>query len=212
MVTQLHLRVTHILIQTPQASIDYIRYLEDCVSKLKSSSSNAHSQVPQHSEQFMLPPPASLAAYTPRQYAPPTQTNSEEDVDMEDSSNSRATSPTTTTTPHLHSQPHSRHPSISPAILPQDRHSSYSSASTDQRHYSFSAGTSPALGPQLGTVRNGFASALTSPALMPQRGSIGERDFDHEATAALLMLNTDRRGVSGVVSGRGMSVKDMLSS
>jgi hypothetical protein len=131
---------------------------------------------------------------------------------------SQATSPTTT--PHLHSQPRSARPSVSPAILPQDRHSSYSSASTDQRHYSFSAGTSPAFGPQLEVSRGGYGSALTSPALIPQRGSIGERDLDQEATAALLMLNTDRRGIgsgvniasSGGVGGRGMSVKDLLSS
>lgn len=32
---------------------------------------------------------------------------------------------------------------------------------------------------------------------------------DEEATAALLMLNQDRRNPSG---GRGMSVKDLLSS
>lgn len=126
---------------------------------------------------------------------------------------SQATSPTTT--PHLHSA----RPSVSPAILPQDRHSSYSSASTDQRHYSFSAGTSPAFGPQLEVNRGGYGSALTSPALIPQRGSIGERDLDQEATAALLMLNTDRRGIGsgvnvigGVVGGRGMSVRDLLSS
>jgi hypothetical protein len=55
----------------------------------------------------------------------------------------------------------------------------------------------------------GYASALTSPALMPLRES-GERDLDQEATAALLMLNTDRRGIPG--SGRGMSVRDLLSS
>ena len=46
-------------------------------------------------------------------------------------------------------------------------------------------------------------SALTSPALAPQR------DMDQEATAALLMLNSDRRGNAG---GRGMSVQDLLST
>lgn len=52
-----------------------------------------------------------------------------------------------------------------------------------------------------------IGSALTSPALLPQR------DLDQEATAALLMLNTDRRGTHSSISGRGgMSVKDLLSS
>lgn len=51
-----------------------------------------------------------------------------------------------------------------------------------------------------------MGSALTSPALQPQR----DRDLDQEATAALMMLNCDRRGM--VDGGRGMSVKDLLSS
>jgi hypothetical protein len=58
--------------------------------------------------------------------------------------------------------------------------------------YSVSNSTSPALGP--------------SPALDPlgRRGS--GLDLDHEATEALLALNTDRR------TNRGMSVKDLLSA
>lgn len=55
---------------------------------------------------------------------------------------------------------------------------------------------------------SGGVFALTSPALGPQ----ADRE-DHEATEALLMLNTDRRSWSGVknASGRGMSVRDLLS-
>jgi hypothetical protein len=47
-------------------------------------------------------------------------------------------------------------------------------------------------------------------------------DMDHEATAALLMLNADRRGArtlsavggdnANKVVGKGMSVKDLLST
>lgn len=114
------------------------------------------------------------------------------------------------TTPHATSN----RPSASPALLPQDsqgRQDSYSSV-TDRRHYSFSASstTSPALGPRQYNYAQSNASigsALTSPALLPQR------DLDQEATAALLMLNTDRRGTQGSISGRGgMSVKDLLST
>jgi hypothetical protein len=108
----------------------------------------------------------------------------------------------------------SNRPSASPALIPQDarnRQDSYSSVSTDQRHYSFSASstTSPALGPsayEYARSAVSVGSALTSPALLPQR------DMDQEATAALLMLNTDRRGTQGSISGRGMSVKDLLST
>lgn len=94
--------------------------------------------------------------------------------------------------------------------------------------------TSPALGPQ----RQISSSELRQPQSQPQRVMTvesGERTptstdkDDHEATAALLMLNTDRRswsGLSGPPSasartptngsgkgdgGRGMSVRDLLS-
>jgi hypothetical protein len=52
--------------------------------------------------------------------------------------------------------------------------------------------------------------ALTSPALRPidDGAKEGEREReDHEATAALLMLNSDRRSWTG----RALGVKDLLS-
>jgi hypothetical protein len=106
----------------------------------------------------------------------------------------------------------SQQPSVSPALLAQDsrhRHDSHSSASTDHRHYSYSASatTSPAFGPQMygyaQSAHSAAGSTLTSPALLPQR------DLDQEATAALLMLN---RGTTGSSTGRGMSVRDLLTT
>jgi hypothetical protein len=179
---------------SPKASIDYVRYLEDCVAKLKAEN-NRNNSTPIN-EQFMLPPSA-RGTYNSRNYQ-----SYEEDEDVE-MGGSEATSPRTTPLAHSHQ------PSVSPAILPQeskDRQNSYSSASTSQRHYSFSNSTttSPALGPAMYDYSRGSAvgSTLTSPALLPQR------DLDQEATVALMMLNTDRRGTSG----RGMSVKDLLST
>jgi len=110
--------------------------------------------------------------------------------------------------------PNSNRPSASPALMPQDsrnRQDSNSSVSTDHHHYSFSASatTSPALGPaahEYARSAVSVGSTLTSPALGPQR------DMDQEATAALLMLNTDRRRTQGSISGRSMSVKDLLST
>lgn len=73
-------------------------------------------------------------------------------------------------------------------------------------------------------------SASTSPTIMPNNAN--NKEQDHEATAALLMLNQDRRSTKGGsgsggsgsshastsmntcerAGGRGMSVKDLLSS
>lgn len=125
----------------------------------------------------------------------------------------------------------------SPAILPHDRsHYSASTQSSDPHRYSLasarSAVTSPSIHPSPafsahtpsatlfsnpfqsgppstgpiaapGSSHSAAAFALTSPMLAPQ----ADRE-DHEATEALLMLNTDRRSWTGA---RGMSVKDLLS-
>lgn len=185
-----------------QASIDYVRYLEDCVAKLKAENNRTN---PTPHEQFALPPPRNHESNnTSRQYHSQDENG---DVEMDGSD---SVSPTYSTP-----MPFSNRPSASPALIPQDsrhRQDSYSSTTTDHRHYSFSTSTttSPHLGPsayEYPRSTTSIGSALTSPALLPQR------DLDQEATAALLMLNTDRRGTHGSISGRGgMSVQDLLSS
>jgi len=181
-----------------QASIDYVRYLEDCVAKLKAENNRTNST--STLDQFALPPAKRGSYSSPRQYP---AFDGDEDVEM--SGSSESVSPT-------HTIPlQTSHPSLSPALPSQDSHNHqnpYSSISTDQRHCSYSSTTSPALGPGAYDYARSVASAgstLTSPALLPQR------DMDQEATAALLMLNTERRGTNGG-SGRGMSVKDLLST
>lgn len=180
-----------------QASIEYVRYLEDCVSKLQVQHENDQTRA-------QLP--------SIREFHPTFREDDTADVDMTDSD---AVSPTFTAQPD-HSHPaHLRHPSASPALHPQDargRQHSYSSVSTaeHQRHYSYSTAsgaTSPAFGPNqgIGYAPSNAGSALTSPALNPQS------DLDQEATAALLMLNNDRRGYT-TNGRRTVSVRDLLTS
>ncbi|KAL3428026.1 helix-loop-helix DNA-binding domain-containing protein [Phlyctema vagabunda] len=182
-----------------QATIDYVRYLEDCVGKLKDE--NTRNSSTAALAEFELPPPSKGSVDTSTKY---TDTEEEdEDVDM---GNSDATSPTQLTpVPNIHQ------PSISPTIMPQEPRDRQNSYSSNSYGYNTSANTSPQFGPSLYDYsRNNpgsIGSALTSPALLPQR----DRDLDHEATAALLMLNADRRGTHGSRSGRSMSVKDLLS-
>lgn len=137
-----------------------------------------------------------------------------------------------------HFTPATISPSIMPAHgYQQHRHYSISSASQASfSPYIHSAQTSPFFGPSYNGHEPSAAFSLTSPALTAQdagqslhhRGSIQhlalngsdeaarqqqsrrEQDLDHEATAALLMLNSDRRNWKDG-SGRGMSVKDLLS-
>jgi len=112
---------------------------------------------------------------------------------------------------------------ISPTLQPSDPHHYSLASSIHSTATSPLIQASPAFGGQASSraqFQNPFPTApasknslsgpasgnfaLTSPALGPQ----ADRE-DHEATEALLMLNTDRRSWHG--GGRGMSVKDLLA-
>lgn len=182
-----------------------MRYLQDCVEKLKAQHNGDAGD--QRSSPSPAQTPIAQATFVPNFQ---TDLSPQQDVEM---TGSTAPSPTHTA---------STHSSVSPTIHPEDaRRGSYSSVSTDPRRHSYttSATTSPACGPQRGpTILPPIGIALGSPALGP-----GGADEDREATAALLMLNTDRRGYLGqsrermedgprTGSTRGMSVRDLLSS
>lgn len=112
----------------------------------------------------------------------------DEDHEMED---------TPTTTIHdayTHQNPQSL--AGSPPLTARYASSSYAS--------SIATLPSPAFGP---SINSGYShSASTSPTILPS-----SVEDDHEATAALLMLNKDRRNIKTSASGRSMSVKDLLS-
>lgn len=180
-----------------QASIEYVRYLEDCIAQLKAQT-DANASTP--TDFALLPPPAGR------------ESGDEDEAGDVEMAGSEAPSPSVTP-----STSRSLRPSESPALLAEDarrRHNSHSSVSSDQHRYSYSASShpSPAFGPQQPFhahpgLLSSSSSTVTSPALPPQR------DLDQEASAALLMLNTDRRGThSSILSARGLSVKDLLSA
>jgi hypothetical protein len=180
-----------------QASIQYMRYLEKCLADLKS----VHEQCPRQGAKT----------------APSTRTPSE-DQDQPQS-----------LPPLRQAVPANRLPSVSPALAPSTRPSS---AHTSPRHAPLSGsyhGTpllaglpSPALAPTAAARQRplpaaGSFSLLASPTeASPPEPQMPE---DREATAALLMLNTDRRSWSerrggagaDLARGRGMSVRELLS-
>lgn len=194
-----------------QASIEYIRYLEDCVAKLKAQCGpdTAQPEPEARTGQPGLPSPSLGDPYNNPDRSYTAAPDTSPDIDM--TSSSSAPSPGFTPVAGR-----SQQPSISPALLPENsrnRHNSYSSVSTEYRLHGYASPTttSPVFGPQgyadAHYPHSAYGSALTSPALLPQR------DLDQEATAALLMLNqTDRRTSSSTTAARGMSVKDLLSS
>ncbi|KAL1962840.1 hypothetical protein VTN77DRAFT_9115 [Rasamsonia byssochlamydoides] len=174
-----------------QASIDYVNYLEQCIRDLKAASGRSNTTVPP---------------------GPPSPTSPEVAAGAEESGISMVTSSST-----------------SPELLPSGAQSAqYSPAFSPrnpglpQRQPSLEFSTtilpSPALRPTQSPPHLNWrpstqpvsASASTSPAILPQqRNSISsysvDTDIDHEASAALLMLNRDRRGTMDSLKSVSMS-------
>ena len=197
-----------------QASIDYLRYLEQCVKDLKA----ANGKSVDSSEQL---------SQTTRQNAFSKAHNeiSEDEDDDEDDEDEIETphltaSPALTAVPSAESfsaaytstmqnSPHSAYAStnVSPTIFPDRRRvtSSYSSANSALPSPAFSAQSYQHC--NYDNRRSTYVQSTdVSPAILP----MAMQDADHEATAALLMLNTDRRHDGR--KKRGMSVQDLLSA
>ncbi|KAL4809477.1 hypothetical protein BDV18DRAFT_157233 [Aspergillus unguis] len=156
-----------------QASIDYVNYLENCIQDLKTPGDHKP-----------IAPPTLPAPLSP--------TSPECLGDVQGSTYSASVSPeippeSVASTSPMYS-PRSRIPSgslseIPPSVLP-----------------------SPALGPVRSNERTidsriSWALPTTSPAIQPRFSNTSPADMDHEASAALLMLNRDPRG--SVDSSRG---------
>ncbi|KAI1125686.1 hypothetical protein F5Y10DRAFT_226103 [Nemania abortiva] len=180
-----------------QASIEYVRYLEDCITKLKEQhgEASANATTPTDFRPMQRSPSSSgLAEWTGQ----PTAADADIEEDVEMTEDSSTPSPTLT----AHSS------TTSPALTAQQDRRCSSSVSTEYQTY----GASPS--PQVGGNGNGNPNpnlpypslTLASPALRPQL------EIDHEVSAALLMLGSGRASGAGVGSGRGMSVRDLLSS
>ena len=215
--------------------------MQDCVERLKAQQELPNQATPEmegistpSGRPRYDPDHEYHQSYPEEQHSPDVEMTGSEDVP----SPTFTTRPSSSTTSASH-QP-SVSPALRAQDPSVGRHDSYASLSAGavehHRHYSYSSATmSPAFGPQIGSYgaaayapsnHSAAGSALTSPALGPLR----ERDLDQEAMAALLMLNNDRRGTvsnagggssstAGVAaggastsSGRGMSVRDLLST
>lgn len=244
-----------------KAGIDYLRYLEQCVTDLQAKNNSPR------------PPP------------PPSRTTAKEDLDSDDEmddsqdpeprhpANYSASAPAPAPAPAYEQQTAPLQKSNSIISLPSlsqitTNSPSVFSTAGGARHYSVSSASqasfspyihsnhaSPAFGPQLSHIPQytGPSFGLGSPALQPidsaasqsqhlrhiaegateqlssdreksrastpRQGARSELELDQEATAALLMLNSDRRQWRGSKGGDdrrasgagGMSVRDLLS-
>lgn len=247
-----------------QAGIEYLRYLEQCVTDLQA----------QNNSQPRPPPPVARPAADDEIIDSDDEMAEGHEAETQPRPQSSTQAPTQNTiSPYEPPAPLQKTNSIislpslsqmttnSPSVFSgtaSARH--YSVSSTSQASYSpyiHSNQASPAFGPQLSHIPQytGPGFGLGSPALQPldsgsqaqhlrqiaegatdqlssdrelsraatpRQGARSELELDQEATAALLMLNTDRRqwrgsGIGKAGDGRresgggGMSVRDLLS-
>lgn len=150
--------------------------------------------------QPQAPPPRFEADTSQQNHEAEDEDEDDEDVTMGDSGSSGMSPSTMAIASEAYAYTSPQSITASPVLEDQTQyqHSSYAS--------SVSTLPSPASGPQnpghRGSQSQISLSASTSPTIMPSR------EQDQEATAALLMLNKDRRNPKG---GRAMSVRDLLS-
>ncbi|KAG6086488.1 hypothetical protein E4U15_000673 [Claviceps sp. LM218 group G6] len=185
-------------------TIEYVQYLQDCVSKLSSQAAVERTSLPSIDE-------FSTSFFT-------QQRNRLGEVDISDSDSAsprflaqsdythRLSTSTSATASSLSS--------VSPSIHTEDARRGPHGG---QHHYNYTFDSSnhserflpsPALGPQ----GHGMYAQGGSPGSGPTSFAIcAQSDVDSEATAALLMLNNDRRGTNLSSSARRVSVRDLLS-
>ena len=188
-----------------QASIDYLRYLEQCVAELHAANNSLPSPFPNQNQKSV-----------PRSHSPNLSVldededeeseDDDEDMPMEEiqtkqalpSSATSNSSPTASTAQNSSYQQYALpHTSTTTTTLPSPLFMHQSSENTNPYTH------------KTQLYLETSESKTTSPTLLSE----GMRDADHEATAALLMLNADRRDAMDTRnSGRGMSVQDLLSA
>ncbi|KAL9038476.1 MAG: hypothetical protein Q9180_003113 [Flavoplaca navasiana] len=189
-----------------QASIDYLRYLEQCVGDLKAANGVGLTSTPATQKS-----PKPFQQFTPPEYQAPEEDDEDDDEDTDVEMTGTPVLPPLRTI-HLDHAPVYTSPqstTTSPALAALQHQNTASHPS------SLSSLPSPNVGPHMsanfGLYRQHTSSASTSPALMP----VSSKEADEEATTALMMLNKDRRNTNSSnhsSSGRGMSVRDLLSS
>lgn len=188
-----------------------MRYLEQCVSSLKAS----------HQARQPLSIPTDYTTPDPRMPYDQGKGVADDDEQLEDEGGSedeemaQEVSPTSAPScnqraigisPSIHPSPYGLTPTNASPTFGSFHHRRPSAALSYTSSGHFYPQSSPDFSVQSSHTSTAFSS-LTSPALRPQP----DHD-DHEASSALLMLNSDRRSWTSASGGRGMSVKELLSN
>ncbi|KAH8165363.1 hypothetical protein CIB48_g2875 [Xylaria polymorpha] len=172
----------HKLAILQQASIEYVRYLEDCISKLKAQQNEPNSHPHSHSSTPAtcdFRPTAAAQRESSSEWNSKPNSEADDDIDVE-MTDSETPSPTFTPAPPAVAPPHSS--ASSPVQHPY--------ASSEYAFAPHSAEASPPSGyAYLGGGGQQHQQADISPGLRPQQLAI-----DHEVSAALLMLGGGRGG------------------
>ncbi|KAG6039478.1 hypothetical protein E4U19_005799 [Claviceps sp. Clav32 group G5] len=186
-------------------TIEYVQYLQDCVAKLSSQAAVERTSLP------------SIDEFSTSFFAQQQNRLGEVDISDSDSASPRflAQSDYAHRLSTSTSATASSFSSVSPSIHTEDARRGPHGG---QHHYNYTFDSSnhserflpsPALGPQ----GHGMYAQGGLPGSGPTSFAIcAQSDVDSEATAALLMLNADRRGLNPSSIARRVSVRDLLSN
>ena len=171
-----------------------MRYLQQCITDLKDANESSRSSQPM--------PPQPKTSPIGRELKHVEYDDDQEDEDSE------MPSPEDLDTPPASAGPFASHYTSSHSSTASPTFEANSSQPPSYAT-SISSLPSPAIAPQHNSYDHAYSASIS-----PVLSAHGSKDYDHEATAALLMLNQDRRyhRTSTSTNTRGMSVKDLLSS
>lgn len=206
-----------------QASIDYVRYLENCVRELKEANKTSENAAgedrPSKTERKRIDTSA----------APGKQQG---DLDLRDHMLQASPTMMKPTSMDRHYSFASSSTGTTATPIPSPAFGPYLQRSPSMHETGRSTQITPFMAAAGVSTGNSISSASPSPNILPQAALDGnpmDVDRDHEATAALLMLTNDRRGLRpgspsdslNLLGGSGsepkkrgtaMSVKELLTT
>jgi Helix-loop-helix DNA-binding domain len=181
-----------------QAGIEYLRYLEQCVAELKISNSR--------STPLLRPGPRDATTHEEEQSDAMEEDTSENGSQMDGEEDDHPADED--------DDDHETALSSGPDTPRTDTSHYHHSTVSGEMSWSVTTASLPVSPNLSATAPSPLMSAHGQPHhLRPQTADAHDpRAADIEATAALLMLNGDRRSQSGSTGARGLSVLDLLSS
>jgi hypothetical protein len=189
-----------------QASIDYVRYLENCVRELKEANKNSENAAEER-----------RSGKPERKRIDTSIALDKQRADLDHGQNTIQASPTMMEPTRMNRQYSSASSSTGTTVtpIPSPALGPYLQRSPSIQKNGQNTQITPYMAATGVSAGSAISSASPSPNILPQPALDGnpmDIDRDHEATAALLMLTNDRRGMRPGSSSNSVNMQGVSSS